>query len=304
MLATNQIKHYFKNAELRINQDTDEIVFKKVAENLSVMLESRWRTIMKSPITKCTAAAVMIIACLTGFFLLTSTGSGIALADVVERIEQITACRFQMDASAKIQDMEEKLISQATILTSDVFGTKIIIDLCQPTITSGVFGTKDPNRSLVRVAQEIYVLPFRKTITTLMPNEKKYSKLEFDEASFDGWREQNDPRAVIKGLLEFEHTNLGRSTIDGIEVEGFRTTDPDGPMGQAEVEIWVDVETTFPVRMEIHKTGRNDTYMCVTFHAFQWDVPVDEAEFEPVIPDDYTQGQPMMQILPGKKPSR
>jgi len=25
-------------------------------------------------------------------------------------------------------------------------------------------------------------------------------------------------------------------------------------------------------------------------------------EFKPVIPDDYTPGQPMMQMLPGKKP--
>jgi outer membrane lipoprotein-sorting protein len=105
---------------------------------------------------------------------------------------------------------------------------------------------------------------------------------------------------VIKGILECEHTHLGRSTIDGIEVEGFRSTDPGGPLGQAEVEIWVDVETKFPVRMEIHKAGRNDSYMRMTFHDFQWDVPVDAAEFEPVIPDDYTPGQPMLQILPGK----
>ncbi len=107
---------------------------------------------------------------------------------------------------------------------------------------------------------------------------------------------------MIKKILEFENTSLGRSTIDGIEVEGFRTTDPAGPMGQAEVTIWVDVETKFPVRMEVRKDGENDTYMCMTFHDFEWDVQVDAAQFKPVIPDDYTPGQPMMQIMPGKRP--
>lgn len=244
---------------------------------------------MKSSITKAAAAAVIVIACLTGLFLLRSTGSGIALADVLKQIEQVTACRCRMDATFKSQDMDEKPISQGTILTSDVFGAKMTIDLNHPLIGQSI-------------VQEIYVLLPQNTITTLMPNEKKYSKLEFDEAAFDGWREQNDPRTLIKRILEFENTSLGRSTIDGIEVEGFSTTDPGGPMGQAEVKIWIDVETKFPVRMEVRKNGGNDKSMCVTFYDFEWDVPVDATEFEPVIPDDYTPDQPMMQIMPGKKP--
>ncbi len=247
------------------------------------------RTIMKSPIARIAAAAVIFIACLTGLFLLRSTGSGIALADVLEQIEQVTACRCRMDATFKSQGVDEKPISQATILTSDVFGAKMTIDVNHPLIGQSI-------------VQEIYVLLPQNTITTLMPNEKKYSKLEFDEASLDSWREQSDPRTVIKGILELENTSLGRSTIDGIEVEGFSTTDPGGPMGQAETTIWVDVETKFPVRMEVRKNGGNDTYMCMTFHDFQWDVQVDAAEFKPVIPEDYTPGQPMMQIMPGKRP--
>jgi len=244
---------------------------------------------MKSSITKAAAAAVIVIACLTGLFLLRSTGSGIALADVVEQIERVKAYRCQMDATFKRQGMDEMPISQATILTSDVFGAKMTIDLNHPLT----------GQSMV---QEIYVLLPQNTITTLMPNEKKYSELEFDETSFDGWREQNDPRTLIRRILECEHTSLGRSTIDGIEVEGFQTIDPGGPMGQAEVKIWVDVETKYPARIEVRKNGGNDAYMCMTFHDCQWDVPVDATEFKPVIPDDYTPGQPMMQIMPGKRP--
>ena len=289
MRSTDKIERYFKNAELSVNPDTDEIVFKRVVENLSVRLESRCRTVMKSPITKLAAAAVILIACITGLFLLKGTGSGIALAEVLEQMEQITVCRYQMSATFKSQDMDEKTISLATILTSEVFGVKTNIDLNHP-ITG---------QSMV---QEIYILPSRKTIITLLPNEKKYSELEFDEASFDGWREENDPRTMIKRILEREHASLGRSLIDGIEVEGFQTTDLGGSLGQAEITIWVDVETKFPVEIEVRKNVGKDTSMCIVFHDFQWDVPVDATEFQPVIPDDYTPGRPMLQILPGKKP--
>ncbi|TKJ35412.1 MAG: hypothetical protein CEE38_14650 [Planctomycetes bacterium B3_Pla] len=247
------------------------------------------RIIMKSPITKLAAALAMIIASLAGLFLLRSTGSGIALADVLEQIEQVKAYKCQMNATFKSQDMDEKPISQATMLTSEAFGAKTIIEISHPITGQSM-------------RQEIYVLPPQKTITTLMPNEKKYSQLEFDEASFDGWREENDSRTMIRRILGCEHTNLGRSTIDGIEVEGFQTTDPDGPMGQAEIKIWVDVETRFPVRIEIRKDAGNDAHIHFVFHDYQWDVTVDATDFEPVIPDDYTPGQPMMQMLRGKKP--
>jgi hypothetical protein len=243
---------------------------------------------MKSRITKLAAAAVIFVAVLAGLPLLDSE-QGVVLADVLAKIEQVRAYRCQMNATFKSPDIDEKSISQATILTSDVFGTKTTIELNHPLT----------GQSMI---QEIYVLPPQKTITTLMPNEKKYSELEFDEASFEGWREQNDPRTIIKRILECEHISLGRSTIDGIEVEGFSTSDPGGPMGQAEVKIWVDVETKYPVRIEVRKNAGNDTYMCITIHDCQWDVPVDAMEFKPVIPDDYTPGRPMMQMLPGKKP--
>ena len=60
MRSTDKIKQCLRNAELRMNRHTDEIVFKEVVENLSVMPENRWRTIMKSPITKVAVAAVII----------------------------------------------------------------------------------------------------------------------------------------------------------------------------------------------------------------------------------------------------
>ncbi|MHC4431870.1 MAG: LolA family protein [Planctomycetota bacterium] len=300
MRSAENIKKLVKNLDLDVdtNTETDQVILKEL---LKAQEESKKpqpafaspnirRHIMKSPLAKFAVAALVAVACLIGLSLWRQTASGIALADVLEQIEQVTACRYRMDATLKVQDMDEKPISQATILTSDAFGAKMNIEVNNP-LTG------------LNMVQEIYVLLPQNTITTLVPNRKIYSELEFDEASLDSWRQQSDPRTVIKRILEFENTSLGRSTIDGIEVEGFRTTDPDGPMGEAEVKIWVDVETKFPVRMEVRKNAGNDTSMCATFHDFEWDVPVDATEFEPVIPDDYTPGQPMMQLMPGKKPA-
>ena len=132
-----------------------------------------------------------------------------------------------------------------------------------------------------------------------MPNEKKYSQMEFDEASFDGWRQEYDPRALVRIILECEHTSVGKSVIDGIEVEGFRKTEPGG------LTIWVDVETRLPVRMEgqmdMGKNKEIKAQVHLLVYDFQWDVPVDAADFEPVIPADYTPGRPMLQMFPPKK---
>ena len=56
--------------------------------------------------------------------------------------------------------------------------------------------------------------------------------------------------------------------------------------------MWVDVKTRLPVRFDF-TTAYFDQMgdkmsMHLVIHDFQWDVPVDAAEFEPVIPDDYT----------------
>lgn len=248
---------------------------------------------MKSPLTKLAVAALVVVACLVGLSLWRQTGSGIALADVLAQIEQIKVYRCQMSATFKSQDVNDKPIAQATMLISQTFGVKTNIELHHP------FTGQD-------VLQEIYVLPPKRTITTLMPNEKKYSQMEFDEASFEGWQEENDPGIMVRRILECEHASLGRSTIDGVEVEGFQTTDPNyihGSMGQVDIGVWVDVKTRLPVRIEMDKHEENKGQMHIVVCDFQWDVAVDAAEFEPVIPDDYTPGQPMLQMLPRKKPA-
>ena len=300
MRSTDKIKHYFTNAELRINQDTDEIVFKKVVENLSVMPENRWRTIIKSPITKCAAAAVMIIACLTGFVLLTSTGSGIALADVLTRIEQAGTYSYEMSMTVTPYVDSNSILLEAhfTVMVSQEYGVKIKCETSPLPITGQI------------IHQEIYIRLPEKTITTLMPNEKTYSQSEFDETSLERMsKEYNDPRYIVRRILACEHTSLGRSTIDGVEIERFQTTDPNFTddafgRGDAKIELWIDVKTRLPVRLELQINKQGMMYAHALATDFEWDASVDPAEFKPVIPYDFTVGQPPMTIAPQTKPQR
>jgi hypothetical protein len=143
-----------------------------------------------------------------------------------------------------------------------------------------------------------------------MPNEKKYSEMEFHETSLEEWAKGfSDPKFMVKQLLSCEHTSMGKSIINGTEVEEFQTTDRSiggETFSQLDVKIkiWADVKTQLPVRLEI-ETNKDDKmqHMRAVVQYFQWDVSVDASEFEPVIPDDYTVGRPMMIFSPKKKPA-
>jgi outer membrane lipoprotein-sorting protein len=240
--------------------------------------------IMKSPITKLAAAAVIIIAVIVGInhFIGPVNVTSVALADVLERIEQAQAFMYKMNMRITVsmgenmpaidQDME-----MTTIISKD-FGIKT------ETITvDGNTGEKSTHT--------VYVIPHEGIVVTLIPDKKKYMQMEFD----DDWlakmkQENNDPRDIIKRMMGTEYTKLGRSVVDGVEVDGFQTTDPTVIGGVAEnvtLTLWIDAESWLPVRSEIEfKKGDQMQAHCVVSE-FNWDLPVTADDFKPVIPDDF-----------------
>jgi hypothetical protein len=133
--------------------------------------------------------------------------------------------------------------------------------------------------------------------------QKKYWRTEGPEpdARAAEKRSSYDPRTLINRILELKHESLGRSTIDGIEVEGFQTTDPNYYLErgwknpQIDIKAWVDAKTRLPVRYDLlgsvegdQKGDKTIRRVHLVMYGFQWDVLVDASEFKPVIPDDYT----------------
>ena len=303
MRPADNINDLIKKLKLKASLDLDKRVHDNISRALaeSDMAESAvkqpniWSTIMKSPITKIAAAAVIIIACMIGLILWRNTGSGIALADVLERVEQVKSFRFKMNVTENVQIAQDKNYQfevRTTFLISREYGYKINAE------------TRDPNGGWIPYA-ETNISDEKKLCVVIAHIERKYVREELDdyaetqESQEEDW---NDPGSLLKAIMACNYENLDRSTIDGVEVVGFHTTDPNcrtpvsysrGNNPQVDVKLWVDVKTRLPVRGEefsssVDQRGNTNTQRHVA-HDFEWDVPVTAADFEPPpVPDGYT----------------
>jgi hypothetical protein len=288
------MRRLFHRAAVQTNAAPDEAVFETIrtaytstVERKSAQQESSiWRVIMKSPFTKLAVAAVVIIACGIGLSFWRTTGSGIVLADVPARIEQVSAYRWQWSMTETGADPNRPYSSETrgTKLISQEYGHKAKME------------TLDPNGKWVP-SGEIYILPPKKIQVIIYHDTKKYRRLELDEGFFERLQDAGGPREMARRFLGFQYENLGRSIVDGVAVEGFRTTDPNFMGGnqrpKTDARMWVDVKTQLPVRYDftyvyLDQVGNRNRSQRFVMHDFQWGVPVQASEFEPVIPDGYT----------------
>jgi ankyrin repeat protein len=251
-----------------------------------------WRVIMKNPITKFTVAAIVVIACVIGISFWRTTGSGIALADVLAQMEKVNVYLTQWEHSCTYictEDPNESfnIAQRRTTLVSQEYGQKMTIE------------ELDPNGQWKK-CDEQYISPECRTRIDISYDQKKYTFEEFQ----DDWlkrrlgRSSGDPLNLVKGILSCKYESLGRSTIEGIEVEGFRTTDPNwlgDPQGvsQVDVRIFVDVKTRLPVQWQEDFVEVDSMANQSRTHAFGRDygrqAVVDAGEFKPPsVPKDYT----------------
>jgi len=99
MKSADNIKKFFRNAGLGINQDADEQVFadvlrarQKFRESTPAVPVNLWRIIMKSQLVKLAVAAVLVIACVTGVFVFSRTsGAAWAIEQSIEAVSQYKA---------------------------------------------------------------------------------------------------------------------------------------------------------------------------------------------------------------------
>jgi len=252
---------------------------------------SIWRIIMKSRITKlAVAAAVIIVVVLSGLPFLGKKGSGIALADVLQRVEQVQAFMYKMKTKTT-GNMQPGMPSgpmemTGTVLVSTEYGTKMDMDM-----NMVVNGTSQKMRQIM------YMLPPEKKGYVIMPEQKQYMQMEFSDDLLARTKKQsNDPREFLRQIINSKYTDIGKSVIDGVEVEGFETTDPaclGGMMEDVKVTLWVDRKTELPVREEMYyKMNEQMQTEVVELYDFQWYVQVNADEFKPVIPQDYTNPLP------------
>jgi len=102
-----------------------------------------------------------------------------------------------------------------------------------------------------------------------------------------------DPAGQIRQILAEPYVKLGRTTIDGVLVEGIEVQGQkvgSVRLDHAVSRLWVNVETELPVWMEAEgRIHNSEMYARVIWDQFQWNVNLTEADFTPVIPAGFTQ---------------
>lgn len=136
-----------------------------------------------------------------------------------------------------------------------------------------------------------YLVPVRKVIYFVNPQLKRYMEQTLSDEEVAGTMEEQDPRQQVKRILAGAYSQLGRSEIDGVEVEGIEARGS----GTQVIRLWVDVKTNWPVRLEAegqmnNERERRPSHMVLDH--FRWDATIDPAIFEPNIPADYTLSGP------------
>ena len=287
MKPADEIRQFFKNAELGVDPNADEKVFedvfgahKETTENAPAMPEI-WRIIMKSRTIKLAAAAVIMIAVLLGLPFLPKSTTSPTLADILVKVEQAKAYIYKMNVKVTGPMMPGWPMGQ------DMTGT---VTICKDLGVKTEMEMIDPNTGET-TRQENYIIFDEKLMVMLMHEKKQFTRAEINDDHLARMKKQhNDPRELIRQMLGVKYTELGKSEIDGVEVDGFETTDPGisgGTTGDVKVTLWVDSKSWLPVLMEMDMSINEQTRSRSTFYDYQWDVPVEKSEFVPVIPEDY-----------------
>ena len=244
------------------------------------------RILKMKPFTKTAAAAIILVALSTVFLFPKGPGS-VALADVYSKVLQSQAFMYKMSMTMSgmekmmgVKEPSGPMNADMTVTISQQYGMKMENHM---TVTT-------PDGKTQKMTQLAYLLPEEKVMVSIMPEQKTYQQIEFtDDLLEQSKKQNNDPREMIKQMLNSQYDELDPVEIDGRKAQGFHTIDPAYMMGVAdevEATLWVDVETWMPVKCEI-RTKISGMEMTQVIEGFQWDAPVTAADFEYVIPDDY-----------------
>ena len=252
-----------------------------------------WRLIMESKVTKYSAVATILVVASLIFsnpFGLLGCRSGIVLADVAQKtseahtvIHRETRIAYRLGEDKPFRQVEVKKYVAAEI--------------------GMVEEQYDPNGALMHRA---YFLKDTQKIIIVFPSSKKYVEMPAKGGFYDELAKMMTPNGLIDYITSRKYAKLGRSQFRGREAEGFEASGldlsslPDRlkfifPIKHLTGRLWVDVETSLPVGIEMNlttdrglMTGFRKIHGVFTSYDFQWNAELPEGIFDPNIPADYT----------------
>jgi len=276
-IGTEDIPADVQRIAEQTSTDFDKTLTKSRQPRQHILLEF----LTKSQITQLAAAAVIVIAVLIGLNIIGH--NGVAWGEVLNNIQKVGAFAYRMKLNmVGLLDEKESVELEVQGWVSEENGIRT------NTYREGKLRTKGYLSIPERVA--VTVIPSQKTYLRMTLTDELFEKIQ---------KEYYDPRKLVEEFMKYEYTKLGRSTINGIEVEGIECRDPGIARGVAAeiagemienvvARLWAAVENDLPVRFQIQAFAENgEKALDVVAYGYQWDIKIDPREFEPDIPDDY-----------------
>ena len=232
-------------------------VFNETAQKRTTLLGVFRRSIMKSPITKLAAAAVIIIGVLISIHYL---GGSInmtcaAYAEVVERLHNARTLTYTVKSNSGVEYM--------------------------PSITMEI-AFKEPG--YMRMSTPDGYVSIIDSIQgkglTILPPKKQFIEMEISNLQNDPAQQNINVIEKLRSLPERADEQLGTREVDGREVQGFRITE-EGLINT----VWIDMQTRELVLVEMEFL--NAPAMNGTMRNFQFDVELDDSLFNLSPPDGY-----------------
>ena len=251
-----------KNGKVLSDSRLEDKVLNRIIQEQNVRLKTASkageglnlrRIIMKSPLIKIAAAAVIIIAVLVG---INPFGGTVTFAQVIEPILNARTVVFDFiigDEERNPVIMHEIVVgSQIRRTISNIPGMTQIIDLENGKML--VLNDTDKTAVYVNIEGEL--------------QERSRGYIEF----------------VRKVLMELKDSQkvekLGEQEIDGQKAIGFSGR---GLIGDGKVKIWANPKTAVPIRVEL-QIGR----LFVIMKNFKFDERIEESEVSMKVPEGYT----------------
>jgi len=252
---------------------------------------------MESKVTKYSAAAVIVLA--MALVLLSPFGTpgngGVVLADVQQ----------------KVADIETMIIRGTKTFThpdkdGDVFelkGMKCEFDLVK--YLSKQYGLVEEGYVEDKLIYRItFNHPKRQTLVVLPP-WKKYVTFTSTDKQMQ-LLENLTPKGIMNLFMEGEHQELGRDTINGVEVEVFEFQNTEPFMGlfhkpffdiqSLKGKVWIGIKEQLPLRVEgdfamgkSFMTMFNDLNLHEVNTLGEYNVELDEDIFDTKPPEGYTE---------------
>ncbi|NQV35350.1 MAG: hypothetical protein HQ515_21835, partial [Phycisphaeraceae bacterium] len=245
-----------------------------------------WRTLMKSKRYKLVTAAVIVFAACLAMTFFDKT-SGIAWAKVAQRLQEIQTVTYRI--TANIKGMPGTPEGYVTHTKQDVH---VSYDQGAVHIESTLQTPRGARQT------RTYILFEDSVIITVMPAQKTYLKVEIGPEQMNEMdQEKGDPATILKAMLDYDYTELGRKTIDGVAAWGIEVSDPKlgakmgsfisgGMFDEITVQLWVDETSELPIKITAQGSSVNrQTSMDMIMGQLQWDVHMDPALFVPEIPE-------------------